>query len=145
MAKHCLYRKGSEAGYVTVLLALVCCLIAGILVIFAESARQISDREVAQVITDEASLLAVEQLDEEMFLTQSVLALDKSQARNVVVDLIQDKSRETDVRLSLVSFSATDNRVDLEVAFGSDKLVGLETEFDNIVRSSAEIGVVNSE
>ena len=145
MAKHYLYRKGSEAGYVTVLLALVCCLIAGILVIFAESARQISDREVAQVITDEASLLAVEQLDEEMFLTQSVLALDKSQARNVVVDLIQDKSRETDVRLSLVSFSATDNRVDLEVAFRSDKFVGLETEFDNIVRSSAEIGVVNSE
>ena len=51
--------RSLEAGYVTVLLALVCCLIAVVLIVFVESANTVSDREIAQTIADEASLVAL--------------------------------------------------------------------------------------
>ncbi len=128
-------------GYITVFLALICCLMAVVLIVFVELAVQVSDREVAQSVADEAALLGVEQLDEELFLTESKVSLDESAVTNIVRGLVQERSRDNDLRLSITDLEVSDTRVDLALFFVSDKAVDLESEFDNIVKASVEISV----
>lgn len=139
-----LERSANSEGYITVFLAIVCCLIAVILVVFVESARQVGDREVAQLVADEASLLAVEQLDEQVFLTESRVVLDKSEVVNTVSSLIQDRSRGHDLRLHLVNLEISDRRVDLAIAFEAEQSVSIASGFESVVRSSAELSIESS-
>ena len=136
--------RSLEAGYVTVLLALVCCLIAVVLIVFVESANTVSDREIAQTIADEASLVAVDQINEERFLTSSELALDKAQVRSVVLDIIRSRSRQVEVDLSLARLNISDTQVDLAIAYQSRSTVSFGSVGAQVVSSSARVEVVTS-
>ena len=113
----------TQAGYISVGAAIIASFVAGLVVAFVDSGEATAEREWAQIVADEASKFAAQQIDEDEFTDFALVQIDQSRAYRTVIDLVRDRALEAQTELQIVSVRIGDQAVYVALSVGDKSQV----------------------